>query len=181
MERSDKELVGECLEGSEQAFGALVDRYQKVVFNVAYRMTNDYDTADDITQSVFIKVFEKMGAYDPKFKFFSWLYRIAVNESLNHVKRAKRMTELSPDLKARQKTPEQQYSDVEIRGKVETALMQLDPIYRIVIILKHFRDCSYKEISDILKIPEKTVKSRLFTARQLIKAVLVEQGIVGNV
>lgn len=180
MERSDRELVSECLAGSQQAFGALVDRYQKVVFNVAYRMTNDYDAADDITQSVFIKSFEKMSSFNPKFKFFSWLYRIAVNESLNYVNRNKRTEELSPDLRANQKTPEQAYSEAEVGEKLEEALMQLDPKYRIVVVLKHFRDCSYREISDILQIPEKKVKSRLFTARQLLKSILVERGIIGN-
>jgi RNA polymerase sigma-70 factor (ECF subfamily) len=180
MERSDKELVSECLAGSQEAFGALVDRYQKVVFNVAYRMTNDYDAADDITQSVFIKGFEKMSSFNAKFKFFSWLYRIAVNESLNYINRNKRTEELSPDLRASQKTPEQAYSDAEVSEKVEDALMQLDPKYRIVVVLKHFRDCSYREIGDILQIPEKTVKSRLFTARQLLKSILVERGIIGN-
>jgi RNA polymerase sigma-70 factor (ECF subfamily) len=93
----------------------------------------------------------------------------------------KRMTELSPDLRAKEKTPDQQYSDTEISDKVESALMELDPIYRMVIILKHFRDCSYKEMSDVLRIPEKTVKSRLFTARQLLRTVLVERGVVGDV
>jgi RNA polymerase sigma-70 factor (ECF subfamily) len=180
MERSDRELVTECLAGSELAFGTLVDRYQKVVFNVAYRMTNDYDAADDITQSVFIKGFEKMSSFNAKFKFFSWLYRIAVNESLNYINRNKRTEELSPDLRANQKTPEQAYSEAEVGEKVEEALMQLDPKYRIVVVLKHFRDCSYREISDILQLPEKTVKSRLFTAKQLLKSILVERGIVRN-
>ena len=180
MERSDKELVKECLAGSEQAFETLVDRYQKVVFNVAYRMVNDYDAAEDITQTVFIKGYERMNSFNPKYRFFSWLYRIAINESLNHISQRKRMTELSPDMVSKDKTPDELYSDTELSRKMGEALMELDPGYRIAIVLKHFRNLSYKEMSDILEIPEKTVKSRLFTGRQLLRQVLVTRGIVGH-
>jgi RNA polymerase sigma-70 factor (ECF subfamily) len=180
MERTDRELVGECLAGSRQAFEALVDRYQRVIFNVAYRMVNNYEEAEDITQAVFIKGFENMKSFNPRYKFFSWLYRIAVNESLNVIRARKRMVDLSPGLVSTGKTPEEAYGDAELGAKIGEALMQLDPDYRIVIVLKHLRECSYKEISDILEIPEKTVKSRLFTARMLLRGVLVEKGIVGN-
>jgi RNA polymerase sigma-70 factor (ECF subfamily) len=180
MERSDKELVKECLAGSEQAFETLVDRYEKVVFNVAYRMVNDYDAAEDITQSVFIRGFERMKSYNPKFKFFSWLYRIAVNQSLNHINSRKRMVELNPDMVSTSKSPAEAYEDAELSRQIGEALMNLDPNYRIAIVLKHFRNCSYKEISEILEIPEKTVKSRLFTGRQLLGKVLIERGIVAR-
>lgn len=179
-EPSDKELVKRCLDGSEKAFETLVDRYQKVVFNVAYRMLNDYDAAEDITQSVFIKGFEKMNSFNPKYKFFSWLYRIAVNETLNYINRRKRLVELSPNLVSGRKSPEREYREAELSRKMEDAMMELDPKYRIVLVLKHFRECSYKDMSLALQIPEKKVKSRLFTARQLLRVVLVERGIVGN-
>jgi RNA polymerase sigma-70 factor (ECF subfamily) len=180
MEPSDKELVERCLSGSEKAFEELVERYQKVVFNVAYRMVNDYDAAEDITQSVFVRGFEKMRSFNPKFKFFSWLYRIAVNETLNYINQRKRLQELSPDMVSNDKSPEQEYREAELSRKIEDALMQLDPKYRVILVLKHFRECSYKEMSYALQIPEKTVKSRLFTARQLLRIVMVERGIVGN-
>jgi RNA polymerase sigma-70 factor (ECF subfamily) len=179
-EPSDKELVERCLGGSEQAFETLLERYQKVVFNVAYRMLNDYDAAEDITQSVFIKGFEKMRSYNPKYKFFSWLYRIAVNETLNYISQRKRWEELSPSVVSPRKSPEREYREAELGRKMEEALMELAPKYRIVLVLKHFRECSYKEMSVALQIPEKKVKSRLFTARQLLRLVLVEKGIVGN-
>ena len=179
-ERSDKELVKRCLEGSEEAFETLVDRYQKVVFNVAYRMLNDYDAAEDITQSVFIKGFEKMRSFDPKYKFFSWLYRIAVNETLNYINKNKRFEGLSPNMLSDRKSPEREYREAELGRKMEEALMELDAKYRIVLVLKHFRGCSYKEMSVALEIPEKKVKSRLFTARQMLRLVLAKRGIVGN-
>jgi RNA polymerase sigma-70 factor (ECF subfamily) len=180
MERSDKELVKECLDGNQRAFGSLVDRYQKVVFNVAYRMLNDYDAAEDITQTVFIKGYERLDSFNPKYRFFSWLYRIAINESLNHINQHKRLTELSPDMVSRDKTPDEIYSDTELSLKMGEALMELAPDYRTAIVLRHFRNLSYKEMSEILQIAEKTVKSRLFTGRQLLRKVLVARGMVGN-
>jgi RNA polymerase sigma-70 factor (ECF subfamily) len=180
MERTDRELVAECLAGNRRAFETLVDRYQRVIFNVAYRMVNNYEEAEDITQAVFIKGFENMKSFNPRYKFFSWLYRIAVNEALNYLRARKSMVELNPGLVFAGKTPEETYGASELSEKIGEALMQLDPAYRVVIVLKHLRECSYKEISEILKIPEKTVKSRLFKARMLLRGVLVEKGIVGH-
>jgi len=80
---NDTDLVQECLAGNTKAFEALIDKYQKKIFNIVYRMTGNDDDAEDITQSVFIKVYEKLSSFNPKYKFFSWLYRIALNESLN--------------------------------------------------------------------------------------------------
>jgi RNA polymerase sigma-70 factor (ECF subfamily) len=90
------------------------------------------------------------------------------------------MVELSPDLVSGGESPEEAYSAAELSEKLGEALTHLDPNYRIVIVLKHLRNCSYKEISEILQVPEKTVKSRLFTARQLLRGVLVEGGLIGN-
>lgn len=173
-EHDDAALVRECLAGNTKAFEALVDKYQKVIFNVAYRMINNYDDAEDITQSVFIKVYEKLNIFNPKFKFFSWLYRMAVNESLNYLNQKKRTEILNADsIVSKEKTPEEIYTELELSEKIQDALMELDPDHRILIVLRHFQDCSYKEMSYILDIPEKTVKSRLFTARQLLKTVLI--------
>ena len=78
-ERSDEECVRQCLGGDRKAFDALVERHHRTVYNVALRMMRDPDEAADITQSVFVKVYEKLGSFDERYKFFSWLYRIAVN------------------------------------------------------------------------------------------------------
>jgi RNA polymerase sigma-70 factor (ECF subfamily) len=178
MKNEDKNLVKECLQANQKAFETLVDKYQNVVFNVAYRMIGDYDEAEDIAQTVFIKAFENLSNYNPKHKFFSWLYRITINESLNYLKSKKRTENLNSLEKTKEKNPEQKYLEVELSNKIQAALMELEPQHRILILLKHFQYCSYKEISDSLAIPEKTVKSRLYTARQLLKDVLMKQGTV---
>jgi RNA polymerase sigma-70 factor (ECF subfamily) len=178
MKNDDKNLVKECLKANRKAFETLVDRYQNVVFNVAYRMVGDFDQAEDIAQTVFIKAFENLPNFNPKHKFFSWLYRITINESLNFLKSKKRIENLNILEETKDKNPEQKYLEVELSDKIQAALMKLEPQHRLLILLKHFQYCSYKEISDSLAIPEKTVKSRLYTARQLLKEVLIKQGAV---
>ena len=85
----DAELVNRCLSGDQLAFEPLVTRYQKVLFNVALRMVGNYEDARDIAQTAFVKAFEKLDTYDPRYRFFSWIYRIMMNESLNYLQRRK--------------------------------------------------------------------------------------------
>jgi RNA polymerase sigma-70 factor (ECF subfamily) len=168
-------LVRKCLQGDNGAFAIILDKYQKIVFNLAFRMVNDFDDAEDITQSVFINVFEKLQSFNSKYRFFSWLYRIAVNESLNFLNQRKQFEELNSEIVSEEKTPEETYDEIETTRDVQKALMSLKPDYRIAVVLKHFQDLSYEEISHILDIPEKTVKSRLFTARQLLGRELLKK------
>lgn len=179
-EADDTTLVRRCLEGNKNAFGALVAKYQKPIYNAAYRMTKGYDDAADITQAVFIKAYEKLELYNPKFKFFSWLYRIAVNESLNFLKQRRQNEGIEGTMRSGDKLPDEILNDTELGEKIQNALMEIEMNYRLVIILKHFQNFSYKEMSRILDIPEKTVKSRLFTARQMLKDVLIKKGIAEN-
>lgn len=176
MEADDKLLVQQCLKGYKKAFETIVDRYQKVVYNLGYRLSGNFDDAEDIAQCTFIKAFERLESYNPKYKFFSWLYRIAINESLNLIKTKKRSEPLEMQQLSAEKNPEQRYMEIELSNKIQLALMQLNPQYRLLILLKHFQYCSYHEISDILDIPEKTVKSRLYIARQLLKDELMKRG-----
>ena len=176
IKESDITLVKSCLNGNKGAFEALVVKYEKAIFNIAFRLMNNYEDAMDITQSVFIKAYEKLDTFDDSRKFFSWLYKIAVNESINF-RKMKRLTEqIDNNYPEKRNNPEESMIRSELCDRVQTALMTLTFNYRIVIVLKHFQNLSYKEISDLLAIPEKTVKSRLFTGRQLLKGILVEKG-----
>jgi RNA polymerase sigma-70 factor (ECF subfamily) len=168
----DKKLVRRFLEGDRQAFGSLVDRYQKMVYNVALRMANDPDDAKDISQNVFIRVSEKLESFDPKYKFFSWLYRISVNESINFLQSRKQNETLPVEIVAPGKGPEELLQDQQLSASVEDGLMKLSHDYRIVIILRHFEGLSYEEIGFILDLSAGTVKSRLFSARQSLKKIL---------
>lgn len=173
---SSESLVARILEGETSAFERIVDENEQTIFNLAYRMVHNYEDARDITQSVFIKAYENLHSYNPSFKFFSWLYRIAINECLNHNSKRRKSEELTWDPPVRAHNPEDQLALNETSAQISAALMKLKATYRTVLVLKHFNDFSYKEIGEILQIPEKTVKSRLFTARQLLKEQLVEQG-----
>lgn len=174
MAEDEKIIMG--IEFDRSAFEAVVEEYTKQVFNIAYRMVNNYEDAMDITQTTFMKAYEKRGSYDPRYKMFSWLYRIAVNESLNHIQKRKRESNMTHELADRRLTPEQMMIQNETTGRVQSAIMDLGLDYRMVVVLKHFQHLSYREIGNILDIPEKKVKSRLFSARQLLKEKLSAKG-----
>ena len=176
MDRIDDNiLVRRCLEGDKKAFEEIVDRYQKKVFNAAFRILNDYEDAADVAQSVFIRVYENLEKFSARYKFFSWLYKITINESLNFLKQRKEIGGIATEEVADAKTPEDLYKDVELSESIQQALMQIGLDYRLVIVLRYFQDLSYNEISYVLDTPEKTVKSRLFTARNLLKNIMSEE------
>jgi RNA polymerase sigma-70 factor (ECF subfamily) len=168
----DTKLIERCMRGDRQAFEALLLKYERPVFNAAYRMLNDRDDARDVTQTVFLKVFENFAQYDPQRRFFSWIYRITLNESINWIGRQKRLQPLAGETSDEAAGPEREAENAGIAKEVQAALMTLTEDYRTVIVLKHFLECSYGEISEVLGIPEKTVKSRLYTARQQMKDAL---------
>src|SRR5512135_2039598 len=180
IEQGDADLVRQTLQGNRDAFGKLVDRYQKPVFNVALRMLQDEADADDAAQAAFVRAFQKLDTFDPELKFFSWIYRIVVNESLNLLKQRNRFQRFEggtgEDVADGADQEREAVADQESREqKVLEGLMELKVDQRAVIVLKHFEGLSYAEIGEILEIPEKTVKSRLFTARMVLKNVLARK------
>jgi RNA polymerase sigma-70 factor (ECF subfamily) len=176
MSTTDSSLVIETLNGDREAFGRLVEKYDRRIFNLAFRICGDYEDAMDVTQTVFVKAFDRLGTFDPSRKFFSWLYRMGVNESLNQVKSQRRIVHIEFDPPSRAPGPEQQIIREESNGLVQDALKKLGENQRVAIILRHFVDLSYRQIGDVLGIPEKTVKSRLYSARQRMKEILTGAG-----
>ncbi len=168
----DTKLIERCINGDRKAFESLLVQYEKPVFNAAYRMLNSRDDARDVTQTVFLKVFENFDSYDPSRRFFSWIYRITLNESINWLGKSKRLEPLQHEAVDDGKGPEQEVDSAKLSENVQAALMSIKADYRTVIVLKHFLGCSYIEISEILEIPEKKVKSRLYSARQLLRDAL---------
>jgi len=178
---ADAALVSDCKRGDRQAMSKLVSQYQRPVYNAAYRILGDVDDAADTTQIVFLKVFEHIADYNPKFKFFSWVYRIAVNESLNQVKKRHPQEPLADSQATARRGPAEELDSRRLCNRVQGALMQLDADYRTVVVLKHISGCSYQQISEILQLPEKTVKSRLYSARQQMKKILQNDSEAGGV
>ena len=161
----DAAFVRRTLAGDTTAFEALVTRHQKVLYSVALRMLGNGDDARDATQDAFVKAYQRLTTFDPTYRFFSWIYRILVNECLNTIRGRHAPEPLLAEMAAAG-TPFETVVAEERRAQVEAALQQLTPEYRAVIVLRHFADQSYSEIAETLAIPERTVKSRLYAARQ---------------
>lgn len=176
MSDTDLELVERVKTGDTEAFGQIVNRYEKIVFNSAYRIIGDQDDAADITQATFVKVYEKLATFNSSFKFFSWLYRISVNEAYNFRKKRMKVAAIGMEPATTQPGPYEDFRQLERCEHLERALETMTYDYRVVIVLKHLMLLSYKEIATILEVPEKTIKSRLFSARQVLHTQLVEQG-----
>lgn len=174
----DRAVVRKCLRGNSRAYATLVDRYQRALYNAAYRIVGNTADAEDVTQMAFVKAYEHLASYDEKHRFFSWIYRITVNEALNFVKRRKRAAGVFADADVVEYSVAAPPPLVELSDETDQALGELSPEERAIILLKHVEGFSYHEIGFIFDIPQRTVKSRLYTARQHLKNLLIQRGLV---
>ncbi|HYP53776.1 MAG TPA: sigma-70 family RNA polymerase sigma factor [Pyrinomonadaceae bacterium] len=185
----DAELVVRAVEGRESGFEELVRRYQRPIVAYVYRMVGDYDSALDLTQEVFIKVYGSLARYRPEYKFSTWIYRIAHNAAIDHLRRqgvarTEELEHISDETGTFEKplafsgpTPEQESERAERRAEIEEVVQALPPSYRELIVLRHALDMSYDEIAEVTGLPLGTVKNRIFRARESMRARLVERGI----
>lgn len=189
-ERNDDELILEAQNGDLYAYDSLVKRYQKRIYYLAYRMVKDHDTADDIAQETFINAYLSIKSFRVGLSFYTWLYRICMNFSINLLKRQKfiisesQFTQIdkhsfdekaSPLEKEAERTdPSDHLVAKELENKIESALDSLPPKYKAVLILRLYEDLSYEEIAKTLKISTGTVMSRLFRAREKMQEMLKE-------
>ena len=186
---SDADLVTLAIGGGESSFEELVRRYQRPIVSYVYRMLNDYDLSLDVTQEVFIKVYNSLDRYSCDYKFSTWLYRIAHNAAIDHLRRnsmnAQSLETENGDgtyqlqIESPNPTPEQDRERSEWRTEIESVVRQLPAAYRDLILLRHSRDMSYDEIAEVTSLPLGTVKNRLFRAREMMRGLLIERGIDG--
>ncbi|HKO43892.1 MAG TPA: sigma-70 family RNA polymerase sigma factor [Pyrinomonadaceae bacterium] len=186
---SDPELVVGAARGLEGSFEELVNRYQRPISAFVYRMVGDYDAALDLTQEIFIKVYASLSRYRPEFKFSTWIYRIAHNAAIDHLRRtSSRERSLSVGtetdnydlpLESEGLTPEQQSEREERRGEIENVVRSLPTAYRELIVLRHSQDLTYEEIVEVTGLPLGTVKNRLFRAREMMRQQFINRGITG--
>jgi RNA polymerase sigma-70 factor (ECF subfamily) len=182
---ADTELVRTALAGGESGFEELVRRYQRPIAAYVYRMVGNYDAALDLTQEVFIKVYGSLSRYRAEFKFSTWIYKIAHNAAIDHLRRgAARETAIASDedrpalaVESRRLTPEQESERNERCSEIEVVVQMLTPAYRELIVLRHSNDLSYEEIAEVTGLPLGTVKNRLFRAREAMRDLLRERGI----
>lgn len=184
---TDRDLVATAARGIEGSFEELVRRYQRPISAYVYRMVGDYESALDLTQEIFIKVYGSLARYRPEFKFSTWIYKIAHNCAVDHLRRnAGRERSIIAGAEGEQfeipiesdsLTPEQESEREERRLEIETVVKSLPATYRELIILRHSQDLTYEEIVDVTGLPLGTVKNRLFRARELMRQLFIDRGI----
>ena len=181
----DQDLVARSLAGDDSAYGELVSRYADYVFTIAARIVGDTD-ADDVAQETFIRAHAALGRFRGDSKFSSWLYRIAVNRSLTHLKRRSRRPEPvdpGPDdegpcetLASGAPDPERLVLDDEFRRRVRGAVAALPPRYRAAVTLFYLEERDYTEVAGVLGIPIGTLKTHLHRARAMLRETLADEG-----
>jgi RNA polymerase sigma-70 factor (ECF subfamily) len=148
----------------------------RALYNAAYRILGNEHDASDVTQAVFLRVLERIEEYDSQYRFFSWIYRIAVNEAIDLLRRKRREEPIEDETLLADPggtDPQEQYSARQRAMQLQGALMKLKTEDRVVLTLRHFSELSYAEIAGILNLEEKTVKSRLFEARRRLATILL--------
>jgi RNA polymerase sigma-70 factor, ECF subfamily len=188
-EISDLELVASAIGGSEDGFEGLVRRYQRPITGYIFRMLGDYESSLDVSQEVFIKVYNSLSRYSSEYKFSTWLYRIAHNAAIDHMRRnsvnAQSLETENVDgtyqlqIECPKPSPEQDREHSEWRTEIDQVVKRLPAAYRELIILRHSHDMSYDEIADVTGLPLGTVKNRLFRAREMMRDIFVERGFTG--
>jgi RNA polymerase sigma-70 factor (ECF subfamily) len=185
---SDQEIVAWARTGYERAYRELVRRYERPVFSLIYRMVRDRERCEDLAQETFVKVLNALDSYRPEFKFSSWIFKIANNAAIDHLRR-KELDTLSLDGAPDATDPERregttlQLADPtenaleelearELGGQIERAIAQLRPEYRSCILLRHVEGYPYEEIAEILELPLGTVKTYIHRARVELRAIL---------
>jgi len=186
---TDGELIAKAIRGREDGFEELVRRYQRPITGYVYRMLNNYDASLDVTQEVFIKVYNSLERYSSEYKFSTWLYRIAHNAAIDYMRRnsvSQQSIEAENadgsyqlQIESPKPTPEQDREQSEWRTEIEAVVKCLPTVYRELILLRHTQDLSYDEIAEVTNLPLGTVKNRLFRAREMMREMFVERGFTG--
>lgn len=186
---TDVELIVSAIDGQSAGFEEIVRRYQRPITSYIFRMLGNYESSLDVTQEVFIKVYNSLHKYSSEYKFSTWLYRIAHNAAIDHMRRnsvnQQSIEAENADgtyqlqLESRSPSPEQDHERSEWRTEIDAVVKCLPPAYRDLIILRHGRDLSYDEIAVVAGLPLGTVKNRLFRAREMMREMLIERGFTG--
>jgi RNA polymerase sigma-70 factor, ECF subfamily len=188
LQATDPDLIALARKGSEKAYRELLGRYQRPVFSLVYRMVRDREQAEDIAQETFVKVFNHLGSYNPKYKFSSWIFKIASNLAIDHLRKKEPET-ISLDgsrnavtdeqmeatritVASRDENPEEFLEARELGAEIEQAIGQLRAEYRTAILLRHVEGRPYEEIAEIMDVPLGTVKTYIHRARTELRGTL---------
>lgn len=184
----DHQVVAQACDGRESAFRELLERYEKPVFSLVYRMVRDRSLSEDLAQEAFVKAFHALDSFNPDYKFSSWMFKIANNLTIDHL-RKKKLDTVSIDgsphatggedrertrlsVPASDESPEEYAENRELGGQIENAIGQLRPEYRTAILLRHVEGHSYDEVAEIMELPLGTVKTYIHRARSELRELL---------
>lgn len=185
---TDQEIVARARAGEEAAYRELIRRYERPIFSLLFRMVRDRELAEDLAQETFVKALNAIESYRPEFKFSSWIFKIANNAAIDHLRR-RELDTLSLDgsphaetpeaieatalqIGDRQETPLDAVESRELGGAIEAAIARLRPEYRSCILLRHVEGRAYEEIAEILSLPLGTVKTYIHRARNELRVAL---------
>jgi RNA polymerase sigma-70 factor, ECF subfamily len=181
----EKNLIKSIKKGDHTAFERLVDMYKDKVFHLAYRMLKDSYEAEDIAQEAFVRVYLNIEKYDEKYKFSTWIYRIATNLAIDRIRKKKADYSLDEEvtgtdgltlyaqIPSEEESPDRQVEFLETKDILEQHILQLPKKYRIAITLRYLEELSMKEISEIMDLPIATVKTRIHRGREALRKSLV--------
>jgi RNA polymerase sigma-70 factor, ECF subfamily len=184
----DADVVALARDGRDTAFRELVRRYERPVFSLIFRMVRNRETAEDLSQDTFVKVLNHIDRYSPEFKFSSWLFKIANNVAIDHLRKRQldvismdgaayanssaEVEATSFDVAVRQETALEEMAAREMGSAIEAAIARLRPEYRSCIMLRHVEGRSYEEIAATLDLPLGTVKTYIHRARHELRRAL---------
>jgi RNA polymerase sigma-70 factor, ECF subfamily len=188
IQATDHDLIALAASGSEKAYRELLDRYQRPVFSLIYRMVRDREKAEDLAQETFVKVFNHIDSFNPKYKFSSWIFKIASNLTIDAIRKKDLETvsldgsrnASTPDeidatritVESRDENPEEFLEAKELGEEIERAIGELRPEYRTAILLRHVEGRPYEEIAEIMGVPLGTVKTYIHRARGELRETL---------
>ncbi len=182
MSADDNRLIAECLEGKAEAFGELVRRYQERLYHSVYRLVGNAEDAQDVVQEAFLNAYQSLEGFKGDARFFTWLYRIAVNTAISHKRKHRSMARMEtekngehtidPHDPSEASRPEHALERAEEQRRVLQALARLSPEHRTVLVMKEMEGQKYEEMAEILQVPIGTIRSRLHRARLELRELL---------
>jgi RNA polymerase sigma factor (sigma-70 family) len=176
----DTSLIQLALKGDQSAFARLREKYHDAIYNLIYRMIREKEEVEDLTQEAFIKAFASLSSFNDEFAFSTWLYKIATNNCIDHIRRKKLQTfSIDKPLESKESDivfelpdstyePDQDMIARQRKKLLDDAINSLPPKYRQVIMMRHQEELEYQEIAQILKLPLGTVKAHIFRAREML-------------
>ncbi len=180
----DIELIKQALDGDQQAYTEILKKYRAPLYNLLYRMVKNKMETEDLVQEAFIKAFKSLASFNDDYAFSTWLYKIAINNCIDHFRKKKLKTfPIDKPIESKDGSIKREFPDVSYQPDqyllskekdklINEAIQNLPEKYRTAIVLRHNDDKSYEEISQIMAIPLGTVKARIFRAREMLKKQL---------